>query len=125
MLFCRRRELQRGFSVLEVLIVLAVMSLLAALAATVDRTPSRTLQVEKLSAEFKAQAALARTRAVREGEQRDFDLSPYLCEDAPASITFWTDGTSSEGTACFEVDGLRTRLEIDPITGQFGDMNAR
>lgn len=122
MRFYEQSNHQSGLSFLEVMIVLAVLSLSATLFMTVDRLPSRSFQFERLAAEVKARAAAVRNGAVVDGTQRAFDLGPYSCDTMSSAIMFSTDGTASTGSACFEIDGLRATMDMDPITGLFGSL---
>ena len=118
------REAQRGFTLIEMLVVLTIMGLLAAVAITSFHRPA-FLDRGKVRAALAAAAADARVRAQASGAPQTLDLKAaqyagLTFQAAPgfaaASPTFYPDGSGTGGTFRMRGNAIAT---LDWATGQF------
>jgi len=98
-------HLRRGFTLIEILVVLAIMGLILSLVALeYGGLPGREDPGDVWTARLRA----ARDQAMRTG--RIFTLSPPQGGDA---VYFYPDGASSGGVILLPGE----RLVVDPVTG--------
>lgn len=114
----------KGFTLLEMLVVLTLIAIISTLGLRSFRPPSPSLQLNEMFSEFLLVASTARSRAINLGTPQtltfiheQFDLSN--CQNAPVqSITFFVDGTATPITICAETGGEILQFHIDGLTGR-------
>lgn len=125
----------RGFTLLEMLVVLALMGLASALAFPMLSNVLGALRYEQsVDAAFglasSARAAAIRTGApvtlaldaaagrLRIGGEAPLDLAPAIVASGPGAITFMQDGSASGGSFQFRWRGRTTSLVVDQVSGR-------
>lgn len=126
----------RGFTLIEMLVVLAIAGLLAGLAFPVIERSQRRTQFEQASATLSLGVRAARADALRIGDRvvlRVIEdgrvlsvgstLSQRLPQDVrliaePQTIVFFADGSATGGVLTLVAPGKSLRLSIDPATGR-------
>lgn len=123
---CRVARGERGFTLIEMLVVLTIIGLLAGVAITSFHRPAY-LDRGKVRAALAAAAATARLEAQRQGMpvaldlHRDmlaglsFQASPGFPDPAP---TFYPDGSANGGTFRLKDNAI---AKLDWATGQIGN----
>ena len=135
-----------GFTLIEMVVVLAVLGLVLGLAAGLGRAPGGASRMRFAADEIAAALRLARSEAIIDGRKSEltFDLAartwrlrsgaPHalpagvtarlltirdeIVDDAVARIGFWPDGSSSGGRLTLEGQGQRISVGIDWLTGR-------
>jgi general secretion pathway protein H len=130
-----RRDRGAGFTLVELMIVLAIMALVAALAMPelLRRAPASGLgaAAEELRAALSSAraAAIAQDREVSvrggdgayrvDGARRPFASGvPVRVEVAGGGISFFPSGGSSGGTIVLRAGSASRALEVDALTGR-------
>lgn len=114
----------KGFTLLEMLVVLALIAIISTLGLRSFRPPSPSLQLNEMFSEFLLIASTTRSRAINLAtpqtvtfEHAEINLSN--CQNAPVSlITFFVDGTATPTTICAETGGEILQFHIDGLTGR-------
>ena len=122
---CDSARRRRGYSVLEVLVVLAVLALVLGAAASRFTPPSDRLELEHLGSATIAAATTSRLRALRTGAivpleiETDGRVSPCAKADEGArpQILFFPDGHAEGGPLCFAMGARRLTFSVDWLTG--------
>ncbi len=118
-------ERTAGFSLLEVLVVLAILSMSVVVFATSRIGPSPAMQLEKRISGISTQIAEARTRAIRDQQSQIVEVAGPFCDDGPDQIMFFPDGTAQDIAICLQEGGSAAWLQIDPLTGHVSPGMAR
>jgi general secretion pathway protein H len=127
------RRGQGGFTLLEMIVVLAVLSIMIGLIITHGPTHSERLSLEAATREMAASLRLARARAIAQDHTTTVTFTPgvYLVDGAvphrlpehvtmagTIAVTFQPDGSSSGGRIAMRGDGLQTTVIVDWLTGR-------
>lgn len=133
------RSFESGFTLLEVLVILAILSLIAGIAfPTVEKAMRRQSFVEA-AARFEASLHAARAEAIRgdarvrfavSADRRDFGfrgsvdrLPDGLVADASqGAIDFYGDGSATGGIASITGSKLQRRWQVRAATGTIEPM---
>lgn len=135
-----------GFTLLELLVVLAIVSTTTAVIVTLARPSSAILEPRRTALEMAAHLRAARTRAIETNTEATFTLDadgrafwtslaerrhamPQTLAVAMTSaqfrapepgrghIRYFPDGSSTGGTVTLEAEGRRVTLDVDWLTG--------
>lgn len=114
----------KGFTLLEMVVVLALIAIISTLGLRSFRPPSPSLQLNEMFSEFLLVASTMRSRAIHlcisqtvTLEHAEIDLSD--CQDAPVPpILFFADGTATPTVICAELSGEILQFQIDGLTGR-------
>lgn len=114
----------KGFTLLEMLVVLALIAIISTLGLRSFRAPSPSLQLNEMFSEFLLVASTTRSRAINletpqtlTFEHTQIELSN--CQNTPLTpTTFFADGTATPTTICAEIDGKTLQFHIDGLTGR-------
>ncbi|WP_234416929.1 hypothetical protein [Loktanella sp. Alg231-35] len=71
-----------------------------------------------------AEAAQARTKAIFEGTQQQFEITEPLCSGSPQVLTYFADGSAAEIQICLAGEEDFYWLHLDPLTGLLTRMDA-
>jgi general secretion pathway protein H len=127
---------ERGFTLLETLVVIAITALIGAIVFPDMERSLRSLTVRQTAAMVQANLRIARGEALR-GDQMvafavDADGGGYAWTNGPAQrapagvelslanrrpITFFPDGSSSGGEVTLAGAGRQVTVSVDPQTG--------
>jgi len=113
-----------GFSLLEMLVVLALLASISALGLRTFRPPSPMMRLNAAFTEFTLAASTARNRAITSGAAQTLTFAHETiqlsdCKDSTVPpITFFTDGTARSAEICMALDGKEMQLHIDDLTGR-------
>ena len=130
-----------GMTLLEALVVMGLMALVATLAfPNIERTLG-FLQLRETTGTLVANLRIARSDAVRSGQDVEFRVAPdgksYGWSEGEAravpgqvivralkgtTIVFYSDGTTSGGELEALADGRRISVEVDEATGAVSTM---
>jgi general secretion pathway protein H len=121
----RRPKIQNtGFTLLEMMVVLAVMGLAMALIAGYGQPRSRWLETQSAAREIAAAMRDARGQAIAQGHKVALSL-PNLpswlrvtMAAPPGGIVFAPDGSASGGEVLLNGAGHHTAITADWLTGQ-------
>lgn len=114
----------KGFTLLEMLVVLALFATISTLAVRSFRPPSPSLQLNEMFSEFLLVANTARSRAITLNARQTITFQHTTidltnCENAPISpAIFFDDGTATPIIICSEIDGKTLQFHIDGLTGR-------
>ncbi|MBV9248246.1 MAG: prepilin-type N-terminal cleavage/methylation domain-containing protein [Acetobacteraceae bacterium] len=124
---------QRGFTLIEMIVVLAVLGLMLMLVLTHGPAHSERLTLEAATREVAGTLRVARARAIAQnrivavrlapnGFQMDGDtlrlMPPALLLSGPSFIAFQPDGSSSGGSVAVQGGGMRDAIVVDWLTGR-------
>ncbi|ALO44748.1 prepilin-type N-terminal cleavage/methylation domain-containing protein [Pseudohongiella spirulinae] len=107
---------QRGFTLLELLLVLGIMAMLATLIGPGLRTlesPGFNAQIREAIGKLNS----ARRQAVVRGQTTWVDFDTELITEA-VTVEFYPEGGSSGGTLHFRQGERHAELYVDPFTGR-------
>lgn len=115
---CDVGKANAGFSMLEVLITLSVIALTIAMLSGRTPEPSVELRFASLIAEVKRDAAARRAQAIVSRQPVRYDVEMEICDERPASVIFFPDGTVSNSSICLAIGDEQRTLVVHPLTGQ-------
>jgi prepilin-type N-terminal cleavage/methylation domain-containing protein len=104
-----------GFSLLEMMVVLAIVATITGVTAAGLRGPSPMVQLERTIIAFQREAAEARHRAVL--EQIVIPLSGTDCDGNEVIIKFFPNGTANGPNICLTQAGFTGILRLSNLTG--------
>lgn len=107
-----------GFSLLEMLVVLAILALTVATLSATDIGRSPSLELRAHMSELHKEVAFARSVAVVEDILKTIDISAPTCSGSVTSLTFFADGTAQQADICLIVGTLEQHVRLDPLTAQ-------
>jgi general secretion pathway protein H len=126
------RNRQRGFTLLEMIIVLAILGLVLALVVTRGPMHSARLDTEAAAREVAGELRLARGHAIAHDQSVSVVLTPHTYQivglpqrvvppdvalAGSAMIRFSPDGSSSGGTVFVQTATSRTAIVVSWLTG--------
>ena len=124
---------QRGFTLIEMIVVLAVLSLMLALVLTHGPARSERLTVAAAARDVAGTLRVARARAIAQNRVVGVHLAPngYQLDGAavrrmpqavvlsgPTVIAFHPDGSSSGGSIAVQGGGMRDAVVVNWLTGR-------
>lgn len=112
----RVRAAKGGFTLLEVLVVLAIIVGVTGIAASAIRGPSPRLKLDARVSEIIDEASTARHRAVVSQQEASFSVTD--CAGQVREMKFFQDGSAQTMTLCVAVGELSQMLSVSPITGR-------
>lgn len=115
---CDSVKTNAGFSILEVLITLSVIALTIAMLSGRTPEPSVELRFANVIAEVKKDAAAQRAQAMVSRQPVRYDVEIETCDELPASVIFFPDGTVSSPDICLAIGNDQRTLIVHPLTGQ-------
>ncbi|WP_322892201.1 MULTISPECIES: pilus assembly FimT family protein [unclassified Yoonia] len=107
-----------GFSLLEMLVVLAVLALTVATLTATDLGRSPSLELKAHISELHKEVASARSVAVVENIPHTIHLTAPTCSGSLTSLTFFADGTAQQADICLTVGTVEQHVRLDPLTAQ-------
>jgi len=111
------KQQRAGFTVMEVLVVLAILSLAVTIFAVARPGPSYATEREALVTAVIADAARARANAMTSGAVISLPLHVELCLGSPEELIFFPSGTATPATFCLSFQDTQVWLQLDPLTG--------
>lgn len=112
----------KGFTLLEMLIVIAVMSLILGVLAAYGPGQSRWLQTRGAAQSVAAAMTQARGRAIASGHAVALRLPPkpdwLTITVTPPAIVFQPDGSATGGTVLLDDGGRTIAVSTDWLTGR-------
>lgn len=114
-----------GFSLLEMLVVLAILAIVLTATASLMRRPPDRIELRRHAAEMIDDAMAVRLIALNQGRQIKFSPAPKDtialsdCSDREIApiVTFLPDGSAAGGPICLRLNKTRIRVTIDRLTG--------
>jgi len=113
-----------GFSLTEVLVVLAILSLTVAVFATARPGPSPAMRQQAISTDLIVAASQVRAEAIVQGRSKLFSVQAALCPDSVQTLTFFPNGTATEAKICLTGAQHDSWLYLDPLTGLLARIDA-
>ncbi|WP_353037563.1 GspH/FimT family pseudopilin [Mesorhizobium sp. M1076] len=125
---CQRENTRAGFTLVEMLVVLAIMAVVAAIAAPGIARNYRTKDLETLTSEITTRLRLSRTSAIATARPKQIVIDPragairfddrdtlVLPEDVEVTVTTGLETVAAErqATLTFLPDGSASGLDID------------
>ena len=116
--------LQAGFTLLEMLVVIAIMGLALALVAGFGPPRSHGLEMQAAARQIAASMRDARASAIAQGRKVALTLPhlpPWLAvtlQAPPGGIVFAPDGSASFGRVLLDADGQAIAITADWLTGR-------
>lgn len=112
------RARRAGFSLLEVLVVLAITTMVVGALSFRARGPSPRQQAEQAAARAQARVAELRYHAIVQNRSLHPEGLPAPCEATDARLRLWPDGSISGPDLCPEPRSVGLRLVPEPLTGR-------
>ncbi|MEE9455325.1 MAG: prepilin-type N-terminal cleavage/methylation domain-containing protein [Paracoccaceae bacterium] len=113
-----------GFSLLEMLVVLALLASISALGLRAFRPPSPIMRLNAAFAKLTLAASTTRSHAITSGAPQTLAFAHETvelsnCKDGPVPpVVFFKDGTTRSVEICMILDGETMQLHIDNLTGR-------
>ncbi|MER8805101.1 GspH/FimT family pseudopilin [Mesorhizobium sp. M0998] len=142
---CQREQATAGFTLVEMLVVLAIMAVIAAIAAPGIARNYRTKNLETLTSEITTRLRLSRTSAIATARPKQIVIDPRagairfddrdtlvlpedvemtvttgletVAADRQATLTFLPDGSASGLDIDLQRKGQTVRIEVNWLTG--------
>ncbi|WP_352814579.1 GspH/FimT family pseudopilin [Mesorhizobium sp. M0207] len=142
---CQRENTRAGFTLVEMLVVLAIMAVVAAIAAPGIARNYRTRNLETLTSEIATRLRLSRTSAIATARPKQIVINPRagtirfderdtlvlpediemtvttgletVAADRQATLTFLPDGSASGVDIGLQRKGQTVRIEVNWLTG--------
>ena len=107
-----------GFTLLEVLVVLAILAMAAGIAFARLRPPSDAMRLARSIAEIERDLAESRLAAIRTGQSVRYSTD-LLCGDGRSGeILILPDGTTEGSDLCLSEGEAAAEMQVDRLTGR-------
>lgn len=107
-----------GFSLTEVLVVLAILALVTAVFASTRPSPSPAMRQEARITALVAEVARVQQDAITLGKTQFYAVPDPTCAQDQQNLIFYANGTAQSAKICLMGEQEEHWLALDPFTAQ-------